>query len=78
MVVQSPTQLCQCGKEITFPDGQVQTKCQNKYCRATWTLGTEGFWAITNIPVASGFAKMKEKRKERYEAMVAQRKADKR
>lgn len=73
MVVQASTQKCFCGKDITFPDGQIRTKCQYKYCCATWEIGEEGCWAIIGVKYAPSFAKTKERRKENYESKMKRR-----
>jgi len=73
MVIQASIQKCVCDRDITFPDGQVKAVCQNKYCKATWSIGVEGFWAITSVPFAPSYGKMKERNKERYESMMKRR-----
>lgn len=78
MVVQASTQKGICEHDVTFPDGQVQAKCQYKYCGAVWSLGEEGFWDITSVPIAPSYREMKERRKDRYEGMLRNRKGVKR
>lgn len=73
MVVQASIQKCVCGHDITFPDGQIKAVCQNKYCKATWELGVEGFWAITSVPFAPSYGKMKERRKDNYDSKMKRR-----
>ena len=74
VLLKQPTQTCVCGQPITFPEAQVKAVCQTKYCNAVWILGAEGYWSIQSVPYAPSFAKMKKRRQEKYESMMAQRK----
>lgn len=78
LLLKQSQQVCICGQEITFPEGQVRAKCQSKYCGAIWTLGEEGFWLITSTPHTPSYGKMKERRKDRYEGIMKHRKGIKR
>jgi hypothetical protein len=43
---QASLMKCFCGQEVTFPEGEVRTKCKTKGCRAVWECGVEGFWSV--------------------------------
>ena len=41
MVKQALSLPCACGQAITFPEGEIKTKCS---CGAVWECGPEGYW----------------------------------
>jgi len=76
MQKQSLTQTCLCGQPITFPDGEIKTKCKTKGCGAIWQIDSGGFW-FTNLKIK--FAPAKVRNKNHYEKrMKNRRKAGKR
>ena len=49
MLKQALSQTCVCGQPITFPEGEIRTKCS---CGANWECGEEGFWHVKENAIA--------------------------
>jgi len=45
MVVKQPTQTCICGKEMSFPCGEIKCVCS---CERIWEISSSGVW-FTNL-----------------------------
>ena len=67
---QASRMTCICGQAVTFPEGEIRTKCKTKGCKAVWTCGTEGFWSvlapILPKPVVPTVVSKVQPRAERY------------
>lgn len=44
MVVKQLLPICQCGRGMEFPDGQIRSACK---CGVIWELALEGYWFMT-------------------------------
>lgn len=67
MVVKQSAQICKCGWEMKFPDGQVKTTCP---CGSVWELDLCGAWFI-QLEFVSFVVKAKSKH---YEKLMNRRK----
>ena len=66
MLIKQSPQICKCGWEMKFPEGQVKTTC---ICGVTWELDLGGVWFI-QLEFVPFVAKAKSKH---YEKMMKRR-----
>lgn len=73
MLKQSSSVKCICGQAITFPEGEIRTKC---FCGAIWECGPEGYWYTEKpiTPFTPIFTEPRPKaRQSRYEKYMERR-----
>jgi len=63
-MVKQATQICSCGWEMQFPEGEVKTTCP---CGSVWELDLGGVWfmQLEFVPFVAKVSKG-QSRKERY------------
>lgn len=59
MLKQESRMKCVCGQNVTFPEGEVRTKCKTKGCGAKWECGIEGFWYVLAPSLAKSDSRAK-------------------